>query len=674
MFRHFIGRRLFRRTPDDSPQGAGGQQQGNEFLARGELADAIRCYRAAADADPVDAAARLSLGFALLEQQSIDEARHWLQEVLRLQPGQHEAHFFLARAARMQGALESAAAGYAEAARHAPAFELARQEGAEACIALGQRELAAERREAALRWFEDAVARCPGSAPAQAHLGLALETLGRPEAAAESYGRALALQPSEPQALFGLGNVCMQRNDPAAAATHYAQVLGVLPDHLPAQANLAQALAATGRHEEAARRFRQVLQQHPGDAGALLGEANALLTLRRHKEALAAYDGAIAVSPQSPLAHLNRGNTLLALRRPEEALQGFRRALQLHPGYVEALVNIGSVLFADNRFAEALQAFEEALAQDPANAAAHWNLGLCLLLQGRLERGWTEAEWRWQALGRERLRTGRPQWSGAEPVAGRRILVHHEQGLGDTVQFCRYVPLLAERGATVLLAVQPALAGLVETLPGPFQLVPAGEPLPEHDYECPLMSLPLAFGTRIDSIPAPLCYLASRPAGVRVWRERLGASGARRVGIAWSGNASHVNDHNRSLPLAKLLPIADAGVQLVSLQKEVRESDAAVLRGAPVQDFSCHLGDFEGTAALIECMDLVVTVDTSIAHVAGALGKAVWVLLPFSSDWRWLLDRTDSPWYPSARLFRQPRPGDWDSVVAAVRAALESEA
>lgn len=564
-------RRLFRRNAEVHQEAPDWKRQGNDFLARGEIAEAMRCYRAAVDADPGDAAARLNLGFALLEQNFFQEARHWLQEVLRLQPGQHEAHFLLARAVRAQGALESAAQSYQQAVRYEPGFELARQEGAEVCVALGQRELEAGRPEAARAWLDDAIARSQG---------------------------------------------------------------------------------------------------HPS-APALVGRANTFLMQDRHEEALAAYDRALASFPDSALAHLNRGNTLLALRRQQDALQAFRRALQLQPGYVEALVNIGSVLNEQGRHAEANASFEQALAHDPSNAAAHWNLALGLLVQGRLQDDWLHAEWRWQALGRERLDTGRPQWTGAEPLAGKTILVHHEQGFGDTVQFCRYIPLLAQRGATVLVSVQRGLENLVRTLPGSFRVLEPGEPIPDHDYASPLLSLPLAFDTRVDAIPAAVPYLASRPELVAKWRERLGPARRRRVGIVWSGNASQVNDHNRSMPLAHLLPLAGPGVQLVSLQKEARPADIPVLQAAPITHFGEQLADFEQTAALVECMDVVVSVCTSVAHVAGALGRPLWVLLPFNADWRWLQDRSDSPWYPSARLFRQPRPGDWDSVVRTVQAELQ---
>lgn len=662
--------RLFRRSARDGRSASDWRREGNACLARGELAEAVRCYRAAVAAAPDDTDACLSLGFALLEQQATGEARAWLDQVVRLRPDHHEAHFLLARAARAEGRLEPAAESYRLAVQHAPGFDPARVEGSAVCLALGQRELESGRPEAAREWFEDAVVRHPANAAAHAGLGLAWESLGRPDAATQNYGRALQLEPGHPQALFGLASLAMQRKQPAAAAEHYAKVLEALPGHVPARLGHAQAMLESGRFDDALRCFRELLADHPGEHAAVLGEANALLGLGQHAPAVAAFDRALQVLPDAALAHLNRGTALLRLRRPQEALQGFRRALELHPGYVEALVNIGGVLHDECRFDDALGCFDRALALDPGNVAAHWNRALCLLVQGRFQEGWPEAEWRWQAKGHERLQTGKPQWTGAESLAGRTILVHYEQGLGDTVQFCRYVPLLAQRGADVLLAVQPALENLVRTLPGPFRLVKVGESIPPHDYECPLLSLPRAFGTTLASIPAGT-YLSSAPALVAQWRERLGPAAARRIGIAWSGNPGQENDHNRSMPLATLLRIAGEGVQLVSLQKEVRAVDAAALQGARMPHFGDLLTDFEQTAALIECMDVVVTVCTSVAHVAGALGKPTWVVLCHGADWRWLRDRSDSPWYPTARLFRQPRPGDWESVVAEVRGALQ---
>ena len=648
------------------------KQQGNDFLARGELAEATRCYRSAAAADANDAAARLSLGYALLEQQQFDAAGRSLREVLGLQPRQHEAHFLLGRAERATGRLEEAAKCHARALECSPGFDLALAEWSQACLELGQRSLNEGQPEAARHWFEQVVSRRPSDAAAQAHLGLAWESLGRMDAAEDCYRRALVLQPGDPQALFGLGNVFMLRQDPTAAAVQYAGVLERLPGHAMAATNLAQALVATGRYEAAMERFGQVLQAQPGDPLALVGRANCLLALERNTEALAAYDQLLIQHPALPQAHLNRGNALVALGRDDQALQSFRQAVAVRPGYVEALVNIGTVLQRQNRFDEAIALHQQAVAQDPANAAAHWNLGLCRLVLGDLEGGWPEAEWRWQALQREPYRGPQPQWTGAQPIAGKTILLHSEQGLGDTIQFVRYVQMLAQRGAIVLLRVQPVLASLLKTLRAPFRLVPPSVPLPEFDYHCPLLSLPLAFGTTLATIPAQVPYLASQPALAAQWRERLGANDGRRwVGLVWSGNAIHVNDSNRSLPLASLAGLASPGLRLVSLQKEVRDSDTAALEASPIAHYGELLTDFEQTAALIDCVDVVVTVDTSVAHLAGALGKPVWLLLPFSPDWRWLVGREDSPWYPTARLYRQQRAGDWGPVIARMQNDLQ---
>jgi hypothetical protein len=298
------------------------------------------------------------------------------------------------------------------------------------------------------------------------------------------------------------------------------------------------------------------------------------------------------------------------------------------------------------------------------------------LLLGDYEEGWELYEWRWKDWGRDFVRPfPQPLWLGDAPIAGKTLLIHPEQGLGDFIQCCRYIPMVEAMGAKVLVEVTAPLVPLISTLKGSFSVVRSGQPLPHFDFHCPIMSLPLAFRTTVETIPANVPYLFADPARKALWQQRLGPRTRMRVGLAWSGNPSHKNDLNRSMPFRALAPWLALAVDFHVLQKDIRPEDAAALAQFPnVQVHSAELGDFADTAALADEMDLVISVDTSVAHLAGALGRPLWVLLPFNPDYRWFLDRSDSPWYPSATLFRQPALGDWDSVVAAVEAQLHNAA
>lgn len=661
-------RRLLGSSPAPAPAGDW-KKRGNELLAEGKLDGAIACYLKAAQAAPDDAAVRVNLGFAYLEQQAWDQAARWLADALRIDPRQHEALFLLARVRHATGDAAGALEAYAAATGIAPGFEIAAQERTQLLADLGQQALNTGRDGEARDWFRQWVVAAPQDPSAHAHLGLAWESLQDWREAELCYAAALQLQPGHPQTLFGMGNVLMHKAQPAAAADCYARVLEGMPDHVLSVANLAQALRDCKRLEAAEAAYRQWLALAPGECKAQLGLASVLSALARHDEAAAAYEQGLAAPPATAEVCLDQGHALVELGRPADAEQRFRQALALKPGYVDALANLGTVLQQMNRHQEAVAAFEQALSHDPGHARAHWNLALSRLVLGDLAAGWPEAEWRWQALRREPLRTGRPQWTGEQPLAGKTILVYAEQGLGDAIQFCRYAGLLAGRGAKVILTVPPALAGLLASLPAPCTITTSVNDLPPHDYVCPLLSLPLAFGTTLQSVPAAVPYLCAPPEALQAWRQRLGESDGKRVGIAWSGNAAHVNDRNRSIPLADLR-LAMPGVELVSLQKEVRATDEAALRDARIAHFGEQLTDFQQTAALVAAMDLVISVDTSVAHLAGALGKPTWILLPFSPDWRWLLEDTGSPWYPTARLFRQRRAGDWEGVIRAVQLAL----
>ncbi|MDI1272022.1 tetratricopeptide repeat protein, partial [Polaromonas sp.] len=520
--------------------------------------------------------------------------------------------------------------------------------------------------------FEQALKINPQHAGALNNYGNVLRVLKQPEEALASYEQALQIQPDYAQALVNRGNALWELKRADEALASYDLALGVDPLNTEALGNRGSVLGSLKRTAQALESFDRVLQIRPDDAQALSNRGNALLDLKRPEEALASCDRALQVRPDFAEALSHRGNALRALGRNGEALQSYDGALRLKPDYVEALSNRGAALQDLKRHAEALENCAHALRLEPGNAEAHWNESLCQLLLGDYARGWQNYEWRWKReINSDKLRNfTQPLWLGKEPLQGKTILLHAEQGLGDTLQFCRYVRQVAALGAQVVLEVQPALKTLLQDLEGVSLVLGRGEKLPDFDYHCPLLSLPLAFQADLSNISGEP-YLHSEPKKRAQWQDRLGPGRNKRIGLVWSGSTGHQNDHHRSLALADMQSALSAQADFYCLQKELRPADQAALANTPGIEFLGEsLKDFSDTAAVVALMDLVITVDTSVAHLAGAMGKEVWIMLPFSPDWRWLLDRSDSPWYASARLFRQSSPGDWAGVLARVKAAL----
>ena len=523
------------------------------------------------------------------------------------------------------------------------------------------------------RICRDVLARSPGQFEALYFLGVAAGQAGRAREAAEWFAHAVRAQPRNPDAQYNYGVALggLGRHEEALAA--YARALEADPRRADAHYNRGVTLEALGRPDEALAAYAAATTHAPLHAQANHNAGVVLARMGRHAEALAAFDRALALRPAHAAAHLHRAIVLNDLDRAPEALLACDQAVALAPRLADAWYIRGNALRELERHADAVESFQRCLAIEPAHAQAHWNLADCLLLQGDFARGWEHYEWRWKGAvrGQSQRSLDRPLWTGGEPVTGRTLLLHAELGLGDTLQFSRYATEVARLGARVILEAQAPLVRLLHTLEGVAEVVARGEPLPPFDLHCPLMSLPLALRARLQSIPARVPYLRSEPELVAAWRERLGERRAPRVGLVWSGSRGLAND-KRSMALAQALPLAIAGVEWVSLQKDVPAEDAALLEQNPhIRDASPHLADFAATAAAVELLDLVVTVDTSVAHVAGALAKPVWILLPRGShDWRWLLEREDSLWYPTARLFRQSQAGDWAPVVERVRAAL----
>ena len=512
---------------------------------------------------------------------------------------------------------------------------------------------------------------------AQAHnaRGIALQQLLRPQEALHSFEQAIGLLPAYVEAHLNRGLALLALQRPADAVASFDSALALAPALADAHQNRGVALLRLDRSVEALQSFDQALALNPGNADVHLGRADALAKSGRTDDAVRSYDQATALRPDDAKIRFTKGAMLQGAGRPAAALRCYDDAIALGPLDAEPHYNKGTVLHALRRTREGLACFAQAVALRPDHARARWNMGLSHLLMGELEAGWSGYEWRSRIEDTSSFLNQREfaqaQWDGTQGLAGKTILVFEQQGFGDAIQCVRYADLLAQRGATVLLEVAAPLKLLLETALGVSRVLAKGEALPLFDFHAPLMSLPFAFRSTLATLPARIPYLQADPVRLGHWREQLGPRTKPRVGLVWSGNPRHSNDGNRSIPLARMVSLLSPRIDFFSLQRDVRDDDAATLQDLPqLVHFGTGLRDFADTAALIEQLDLVISVDTSVAHLAGALGKPLWLLLPWLPDWRWLLEREDSPWYPSARLFRQAEPGDWGGVLEQVRAAL----
>jgi tetratricopeptide (TPR) repeat protein len=512
----------------------------------------------------------------------------------------------------------------------------------------------------------------PASFEVQLLLGVIKLGRGHAAAALPLIEAALKLKPGAPDALGSRGLALAALGRDAQALACFDQALAAAPDNPDLLNNRGNVLLKFGRPQEALAAFERALAVAPAHFGACISRGNALAALQRFADALAQYEALLALQPASAELHFNRGNALGGLARHIDAIAAYDRAISLRPDHLGTHLNRGIALQALNQHEAALMSFEHVLARHKGHADAAHNAALSRLTLGDYRRGFVQHEARWERTGMPpRRRLGKPLWLGEYPLARKTILLHAEQGLGDTIQFSRYAPLLARAGAEVVLEVPGELKSLLGRIAGVGRVVARGEPLPPFDLHCPMGSLPLAMKTEVSTIPATIPYLAASTERIAQWRARLAGLAAPRVALAWSGRAQHPNDRNRSLALAQLEPLIRLdGIGFVSLQRELRDGDRATLARLAIAHLGEELQDFDDTAAVLALCDLVISVDTSVAHLAGAMGRPTFILLPFQPDWRWMLAREDSPWYPGVRLLRQSKAGDWDSVVARARSEL----
>ncbi len=506
-------------------------------------------------------------------------------------------------------------------------------------------------------------------------LALSYHQAGNLSQAKLLYQQILRVNPAHADALHLLGAALSSEGQHDLAIAYIQQALTVKPRTAVFHNNLGFAYQALGRLDEAAFHYQQAVALQPGYAEAHNNLGNVLRAQGKQTEAVESYRQALRLQPTHALAHNNLGVALQELGRLDEAVVCHREALRLYPEFVDAHNNLANALKEQGRLDEALAQMEQALRLDPGDAAARWNRSLLWLLRGDFERGWPEYEWRWTQPAYVPRRFPQPRWDGT-PLAGRTVLVHAEQGLGDTLQFVRYAPLLRARGGRILVQCSTMLLPLLASCAGIDQVLPESEPLPPFDVHVPLLSLPGLMGTTLGSIPANVPYLSADASLVDHWKQELAAVGPGfRIGIVWQGNPRHPMDRRRSIPLEQFAPLAAReGVRLFSLQVGAgAEHLTALGERFAVIDLGGRFdkASLADAAAAIMALDLVVTVDTAVAHLAGALGRPVWVALPYVPDWRWLLDRENSPWYPTMRLFRQRELGNWTEVFERITAALE---
>lgn len=573
-------------------------------------------------------------------------------------------------ASHQQGRLQEALAGYQQVLRAEPDnFTALHCAG----ILYGQ----VGRFEEALTAFTQASVVQPRDFAVHFNRGKALQELKRYDEALACYDKALSLNPGYADAYNNRGNVLRELRQFDEAYASYCQAIALNPSFAEAYHNQGNVLMDLRRFEEALVSFNQAIALDQNNAHAYNSRGLVLLeVLERRDDAVHDFRLAISIKPDYAEAHYNLGNALKEMRRYKESQANFDKAIALNPNFVEAYYSRAVLLSEQQKFEEALSGFNRVIAIKPDHARAHYNIGILNLLLGNFADGWPGYEWRWKTepLKNHVRQFKQALWLGEQSLAGQTILVHTEQGMGDVIQFSRYIPMLTAMGAKVVLAAPPALASLMQTLPVEVEVVTKWDDLPEFDLHCPILSLPLAFKTTLDTIPAQVPYLVADPQKVAQWHERLGVKRKPRVGLVWSGSATHANDRNRSIVLRTLEPLLRLDVEYHSLQKEVRPDDQLVMaQFTQLQSYADDLHDFSDTAALISALDLVIAVDTSVAHLAGALAKPVWILLPQIPDFRWLLARNDSPWYPTARLFRQENAGDWASVVESVKHNLANE-
>ncbi len=676
-------------------------REGLKHHGRGRLPEAATCYQRAYEQNASDADALLLLGIVARQVKHFPAAITFTKMAIAQRPQAAHLHLNLAlaylaacdldqaiiccrRALELDPHSERAwcSLGEIEAARgHRSATAAAYEQGmslpsakGRAATALGNHLCDQQQYEAGVAAYARGIEQAPKNALLYLALGAAKFALDEVLEAKAAYRKALTLKSNFPEAYLNLGNALYHEGNFQSAAVSFRCAISLRPNYVKAYCNLGNALSGMGRHKDAVVAYERALAIEADSSAARHNLGNALLSLREYGRAEECFRQLL--QPDSSIAehHNSLGNALLQQRRLLEAEDCYRTALQLKPDYAAAHTNLANALLALGRREEMEGHYRHSLQLDPKSPGTQYNLALACLREGKFREGWQRHEWRWQfrELSLRPRKFKQSQWNGQQ-LNGETVLLHAEQGLGDTIQFIRYLPLVAARGARIVLEVQPQLLTLLQAATCAVQVCARGEALPDFAYHLPLMSLPLVFDTDIDSIPSSSPYLCVDESSIERARRVHPRRGPNlRVGLVWAGNPRFRGDQVRSTSLEALLPLSEIGcIDIFSLQFGAAvEQIVPLQKQFPLTDACSKSKDFAETAALVATLDLVISVDTAIAHLAGAMGLPVWVLLPYLADWRWLERREDSPWYPRARLFRQPSPGDWRAVAERVRDAL----
>ncbi len=633
---------------------------------QGRIVEAQVIYEAILRDQPKHIDALHLLGVAALQLGNGQRAADFIAQAINLKPDFADAHLNHGSALKALKQFEVALASYEKAISIKPDY-------AEAYYNRGIAFQELKQFEAALASYDKAISIKPDYAKAYSNRGIALKEFKQFEAALASYNKAISIKPDFAEAYLNRGIAFQELKQFEAALASYDKAISIKPDYAEAYYNRGNALNELKQFHAALASYDKAISIKLDYTKAYSNRGNALNKLKQFEAALASYDKAISIKPDDAEAYSNRGIALQELKQFEAALASYDKAISLKPDHAEAYSNRGIALNELEQFEAAIASYDKAISIKPDHAEAFLNKSLALLLIGEFGSGWPLYEWRWRN-GTADLKNPaftQPLWLGAESLHGKTILLWCEQGLGDTIQFIRYAALVAEIGGRVIASVPNSLMRLLSSLDGVSEWVEQGGTLPAFDFHCPLLSLPLAFKTDLTSIPSSHAYLRSDINKVSEWSKKLGTKTKPRVGIVWSGSTGHKKDQDRSIALSSLIEYLPEDCEYVSLQKELRDTDSVTLAAcSQIKHFGDELGDFTDTAALCDLMDVVISVDTSVAHLSGALGKPTWVLLPHIPDWRWLLDREDSPWYPSIKLYRQGEDRHWSSVLKKITADL----
>jgi tetratricopeptide (TPR) repeat protein len=661
-------RRCIRAGDHDARQAL---RQAWQSYQSGDFANAESICRMLIAAIPQTAEPLTLLGLIAHKQHNLDLAQARFEQAIRLEPGDPRNYYSLGGVLHDRENYVESIQCYRKALQIQPDLVAAYYD-------MGNSFNRLKRYAEAVGSYRKALELKPDFVEAIYNVGNCFMDLNRFDEAAACYRQAIQIDAEFVAAYFNLAISCSELGQTSQAITCYQQALTLKPDMAEAHYNLGLILQENGNQEQAVACYRRALQLKPRFAEAYNNLGSVLQEQGKFEAALPCYRQALELKPEYADAHYNLGRLYHEVNRLSEAVACYQESLRLKPDYYKACNNLGKAYQDQLQPDRAIHCYRQALRIKPDYAEAHFNLATACLQTGNLVEGWHEYEWRFKREGWQKIyphRLTKPRWHG-EPFARQTLLVHAEQGQGDIIQFVRYLPMVKALGGTVVFETRESLTGLLENFPGIDRLTVLSADAPpaqdQFDLYAPLLSLPGIFRTMLTTIPAAIPYIHAEPAKSACWKHRMDHSGLK-VGLVWVGTAT---DPRRACPLAKFGPVTEIdGISVYGLQKgpAAQELKAKGLpEGVVITNLGDELRDFTDTAAVIENLDVVISIDTAVAHLAGAMGKPVWLLLPYSPDWRWLLHRTDSPWYPTMRLFRQPQPADWDSVVQAIALKLKS--